>query len=342
MLANILRTDAHVHRTLPDDTDLACAIAVLARAHQDATWRRINASNELRSMLREYYPAFLDAFTHRKGFLASADAHAVLAFAPTPAVAGKLTKTRITAALPRGGRKCGTDQLAAELHTALRVPHLRQQPLVEQAMGAAALALLAALDAACTNLDQLGEACTEAFTQHPDYEIITSFPGLGDLTGARVLAEIGDDRSGFTDAPCGQGLRRLGAGHQRIRPQHLHHPSEIKNDRLAAAGYVWAFIATNNWPGARAHYHRRRQTHGDRHAAAHGTCSTDSSAASTNACPPARPTTRPPPFPTRSRPPLDLYLRSEVLSHSLPCSSRAPPRMDAHRRSASSGWCGAV
>ena len=66
MLANIRRTDAHVHRTLPDDTDLACAIAVLARAHQDATWRRINASNELRSMLREYYPAFLDAFTHAK------------------------------------------------------------------------------------------------------------------------------------------------------------------------------------------------------------------------------------------------------------------------------------
>ncbi|MGH3439510.1 MAG: transposase, partial [Sciscionella sp.] len=29
---------------------------------------------------------------------------------------------------------------------------------------------------------------------------ITSFPGLGDLTGARVLAEIGDDRTRFADA----------------------------------------------------------------------------------------------------------------------------------------------
>ena len=46
VLANILRTDAHVHRTLPDDTELARAIAVLARAHQDATWRRTTASNE--------------------------------------------------------------------------------------------------------------------------------------------------------------------------------------------------------------------------------------------------------------------------------------------------------
>jgi hypothetical protein len=39
-LANILRTDQHVHRQLPADTNLAQAIAVLARALQDATWPR--------------------------------------------------------------------------------------------------------------------------------------------------------------------------------------------------------------------------------------------------------------------------------------------------------------
>ena len=61
-LANILRTDAHMHRPLPADTELARAIAVLARAHQDATWRRTRAGNELRSLLREYHPGFLAAF----------------------------------------------------------------------------------------------------------------------------------------------------------------------------------------------------------------------------------------------------------------------------------------
>jgi transposase len=39
-LANILRVDAHVHRRLPADSELCQAIAVLARAHQDAIWRR--------------------------------------------------------------------------------------------------------------------------------------------------------------------------------------------------------------------------------------------------------------------------------------------------------------
>ena len=67
-------------------------------------------------------------------------------------------------------------------------------------MGKHALALLAALDTACVNVDELGQASAESFQQHPDYAIITSFPGLADSTGARLLAEIGDDRSRFADA----------------------------------------------------------------------------------------------------------------------------------------------
>jgi hypothetical protein len=62
-------------------------------------------------------------------------------------------------------------------------------------MGKNAHALLAALDTTCANVDELGQASAELFERHPDYAIITSFPGLADSTGARVLAEIGDDRS---------------------------------------------------------------------------------------------------------------------------------------------------
>jgi hypothetical protein len=43
--------------------------------------------------------------------------------------------------------------------------------------------------------DDLATATIEHFDQHPDAKIITSLPRLGSLTGARVLAEIGDDRS---------------------------------------------------------------------------------------------------------------------------------------------------
>ena len=200
-LANILRTNIHMHRPLPADTELARAIAVLARAHQDATWRRTRASNELRSLLREYFPGFLAAFAGGSATnLATADARAVLAMAPTPAAAAKLTKARLVAALRRGGRQRNLDRLAERLHHDLRRLQLRQDPMVEKAMGAQALRLLATLNTECDSVDQLGHAVTEAFAAHPDHQIITSFTGLGDLTGARVLAEIGDDRDRFADA----------------------------------------------------------------------------------------------------------------------------------------------
>ena len=150
-LANILRTDAHVHRALPDDSALARAIAVLARAHQDATWRRTKTLQELRAVLREYYPGFLAAFSSAK--LASSDARAVLAIAPTPAKAVALRRPQIAAALRRGGRQRRVDPTADRIHQALSQPHLQHHPLIEQAMGIQALALLAALDAACRSVE---------------------------------------------------------------------------------------------------------------------------------------------------------------------------------------------
>jgi hypothetical protein len=41
----------------------------------------------------------------------------------------------------------------------------------------------------------------------------------------------------------------------------------VKNQRLAAVGYLWAFFALSASPGARAHYDRRRAAE-DRHTAA--------------------------------------------------------------------------
>ena len=267
-LANILRTDIHMHRRLPADTELARAIAVLARAHQDATWRRTRAGNELRSLLREYHPGFLDSFAGGSATnLATADARAVLAIAPTPAAAAKLTKARLVAALRRGGRKRGGDKLAERLHQDLRRPQLRQDPMVEEAMGAHALRLLATLNTECDSVDQLGHAVAEAFATHPDHKIITSFTGLGDLTGARVLAEIGDDRNRFADA---RSLKAY-AGSAPITRASGRTVSitrrRVKNNRLAAAGFVWAFVAAAHSPGASTLYYRRRE-HGDRHAAA--------------------------------------------------------------------------
>ncbi len=107
VLANILRTDMHAHRPLPDDSDLARAIAVLARAQQDATWNRQQIANQLRSLLREFYPAALDAVATWANGLCRPEARELLKSAPTPAKAARLTRDQIQAALRRAGRKRG-------------------------------------------------------------------------------------------------------------------------------------------------------------------------------------------------------------------------------------------
>ena len=60
-LAEIVRLDrAHHHRLAPDST-LAEQIKVLTRSHQTMIWTRRRQANVLRSTLREFYPAALEA-----------------------------------------------------------------------------------------------------------------------------------------------------------------------------------------------------------------------------------------------------------------------------------------
>lgn len=265
-LANILRTDADAHRPLPADSELVQAITVLARAQQDAVWNRVQLSNQLRSHLKQYFPAALAAFQIRGVGLDSREARAVLAVAPGPATAAKLTKARLQTVLRKAGRQRNIDTWAQRLHSIFAAEQLRQLSLVEQAMGRQTQALVLQLDAACRAADDLAEAAGEAFAQHPDAKILTSFPGIGPLTGARVLGEIGDDRSRFDSA---RGLKSY-AGSAPITiasgQSHVVHQRKVKNQRLAATGYVWVFGALPS-PRIKQHYDRRRAA-GDKHAAA--------------------------------------------------------------------------
>jgi len=140
--------------------------------------------------------------------------------------------------------------------------YLHQPPRIENAMGIQLSALLRQFDAACAAADELAEAASAHFEQHRDAEIITSFPGLGNLTGARVLAEIGDDRARFADA---RGLKAFAGSAPITRASgkktvvlHRH----IKNRRLAAVGSMWALTSLRASPGARRHFDARR-TAGD-------------------------------------------------------------------------------
>jgi transposase len=261
LLANIVRTDPGAHRPLPADTELAQAIRVLARAQQDAVWARQQIGNQIRDLLKDFYPAALVAFAELpSGGLARADARTILAAAPTPAQAAALTPARLRRLLVKAGRQRHLDRDVERLREVFTDTYLHQPPTVENAMGIQLAALLGQFEAACAAADELAEAATDHFERHPDAEIITSFPGLGTLTGARVIAEIGDDRARFADA---RGLKAYAGSAPITRASgkktvvlHRH----IKNRRLAAVGPIWALASLRASPGARRHFDARRAT----------------------------------------------------------------------------------
>jgi transposase len=121
LLADLVRTDRHNHRLVAGDSPDAEAIKVLARTHQSLIWARIRHANMLRSALREYYPAALEAFDA----LTDGDALAVLGRAPTPQQGARLSLSKISAALKAAGRQRNIETRAREIQTVLRDQALR-------------------------------------------------------------------------------------------------------------------------------------------------------------------------------------------------------------------------
>ena len=259
LLANIIRTDPDAHRPLPADTELAQVIRVLARAQQDAVWARQQIGNQIRDLLKDFYPAAIAAFAELpSGGLARADARAILTAAPTPTQAAKPTPARLRRLLIKAGRRRDLDRDVERLRAVFTCTYLHQPPQVEVAMGSSSVHC-------CVNSTPRAPPPTSwprrrspIFEQHPAGEIITSFPGLGMLAGARVLAEIGDDRTRFADA---RGLKAFAGSAPITRSSgkktvvlHRH----IKNRRLAAVGPIWALSSLRASPGARRHFDARR------------------------------------------------------------------------------------
>jgi len=268
VLANILRTDAHAHRPLPSDSDAVKALRVLTRAQQDAVWDRVGLTNRIRGALRRYFPAAIAAFERGgKHRLDSAACRVILRAAPTPAVASKLSIARLQALLRRAGRVRGIDAEARRLQGYLTRAELRQPFQVEEAMGIQLQMLVDQLDALCQAIDVLTTAAEQLFVAQPSAAIITSMPGAGPITGARLLAEIGDDPNRFQDARALKSY--AGAAPITRASGKTHHVGyrRAKNDRIASAGYVWTRAAIQHDLACRSYYQARRRS-GDRHVSA--------------------------------------------------------------------------
>jgi transposase len=254
MLADLVRTDRHLHRHVAGDTPEAEAIRIMARGHQNLIWSRNRQTNALRSALREYYPAALEAFDD----LADRDTLAVLAKAPTPTAGAALTLGQIQAALRRGGRQRNIEHRAGEIQTALRTAQLAAPAAVADAFAATTRAAVGIIVELNRQIGQLEATLTASFEQHPDSDIYHSLPGFGVVLGARALGEFGDDPNRYANTKsrrnyAGTSPLTIASGKKKaVLARH------VRNRRLYDALDQAAFCALTHSAGCRSFYDQHR------------------------------------------------------------------------------------
>ncbi|MDX3775906.1 IS110 family RNA-guided transposase [Streptomyces europaeiscabiei] len=254
-LADMVRIDRDQLRPVAGDSQAAQAVKVVARAHQTLIWERTRTFQRLRSTLREYFPAALAAYADLT--LTSTDAMELLIKAPTPAAAAKLTRTQITAVLARH-RRHHREAKAATIQATLREPQLGLPEQVAAAYAAATTAharLIIALNEQITTME---EQVKTHFLAHPDAEIYLSMPGIGEITGARVLAEFGDDPARYTNAKARKNYAGTSPVTRASGKSHTVQARYVRNNRLADALQRHAFGALSASPGARRYYDKQR------------------------------------------------------------------------------------
>jgi transposase len=252
-LADMVRTDSHQLRAAAGDSPEAEGLKVLARMHKTMIWERTRAVQRLRHQLREYFPAALEAFDD----LDAPDTLELLARAPEPARAARLTRAQVSAALKRAGRRNITGRATAIL-AALRGEQLGQPPALTAAHAAAVRSLIAVIATLNEQVKILEQQVRDHFGRHPDAEIILSQPGIGPILGARVLAEFGDDPDRYADGKARRNYAATSPITRASGKKKVVAARFVHNDRLVDALNAQAFAALTASPGARAFYDQQR------------------------------------------------------------------------------------
>jgi transposase len=253
LLAEIVRLDREHHRPLAGDTEEAEAIKLVARTHQSLIWDRTRQLLRLRSALRAFFPAALQAFPD----LDAPDTLELLGKAPDPVRAARLTRSQITAALRRANRR-NLNAKSASIQDILRADQLPRSAAVRSAYAAIVVGQVAILQTLNTQIDELGAVVAAHFGRYPDAEIYVSQPGLGTILAARVLGEFGDDPHRYADAKARKNYAGTSPITRASGKRKIVLARYARNARLADALQQWAFCSLRGSPGARAYYQQLR------------------------------------------------------------------------------------
>ncbi len=193
LLAQYLQHYHQQLKPLRQDQPLTRELASLAEHRRQLVDQRAALGNELRAILKLYFPAVIQ--------MRPAQMHAdfvlrLLLQFPTLKDAQKATRKKLQECL-RGGTALKVQQ---RVETIIDATPLSEEDVLLRTSSRRVTAL-------CRRMTVLNEIISEydadiarLIRQHDNYEIIASLPGASDVTQCRIIAALGDDRSRFEDA----------------------------------------------------------------------------------------------------------------------------------------------
>jgi transposase len=260
IIADAARTMPHTLRNLAPSDETVAELEMIVGFDDDLAGESTRIKNRLRGLLTQIHSSL-------ERVLGPGLDH--------PAVLTLLERHRSPAQLRKAGRRRPVTLLRPKApRTAERLVEeifeaLDEQSVVVPGTDAAALIIPSLASSLSSVLDQrrlLTARIEELLEAHPLSQVLTSMPGIGVRTGARILIDVGDASSfptaGHLAAYAGLAPVTRSSG-SSIRGEH---PSRRGNKQLKRAFYLAAFASLSQ-PESRAYYDKKRRQ-GKHHVAA--------------------------------------------------------------------------
>lgn len=260
IIAEAARSMPHALRRVDTADEALADLEVIVGYDDDLAGEVTAQANRIRGLLTQVNPALERVLGPRVQHPAVLELLTRFGGPTGLRAAGK--RRLLAVAKPRAPRSY--QRLVDDIHAALAeqtvtVPGTRAAEQVLPKRAASLAGLLRARQDAARQIEEMLDA-------HPLSQVLTSMPGIGVRTGARILLEVGDGSTfptpGHLAAYAGLApvTRRSGTS---IRGEH---PSRAGNKQLKRAMFLAAFAALHD-PASRAYYDRKR-AQGKKHNAA--------------------------------------------------------------------------
>lgn len=257
VLADKLRHEHGHWRPLAVPSPLLAELRALTRDRGRLLETQQATEAQLRAILESYHPSPARLFS-------SLDRQIALAFIadyPTPAVASRVRTTRMSGFLRRNGYTAGSLRRSWPNACGRTCCRARLAPSRVRLTRPRRSRIFVMNEA----LAEFDDAIASVVAEHPDARVFASFPGVGPMLTAVLLAEIGEDRSRYPSAQtllAESGLAPVTRSSGRSRSVRFRYAA---NTRLREAAMWWAFNSLKTSPWAAAAFRQARDERGQRY-----------------------------------------------------------------------------